>query len=345
MVELRMRKREIWRDGGNHDKKLGVRQYGVRVSLPCPRRQVWFLISRVITPIQARSNPIRQVVPLISHIRLYPPHHSQLHPPSHSFSSTTQPSSQNTKLTNFSQSLHGMIMSQHQVQHTLTIVCTEYSILRVQHTLSTAFSKYSILQVQHTPSTASTQHCVSTLHSHDYKLTPECSLSFLCDFPHHRPPSASYPWEIKGNVTLSQLHGWELTNWWIECLHPACHPSTASKYTSNLARLWPPSALRNSLDDWVYMNIHTWMITPSKFTLSWPPCACLNSLDYGLQVSIFMASKLISPNSLDDGLHVYLHTPSILFFESISEYTQSSSSGTPPIAPIHRLQQTQIFRL
>jgi hypothetical protein len=38
---------------------------------------------------------------------------------------------------------------------------------------SIAYSEYSIQ-----PSTESTQDCLSSLHTHDYELTPECSFSF-----------------------------------------------------------------------------------------------------------------------------------------------------------------------
>jgi len=75
-----------------------LREFRVPVNLPSLIRQVRVPIRRVITPIQCLPNPIRQVVPLISHIRSYPPHRSHLHPPYLSFSSTSQPSSQNTKL-------------------------------------------------------------------------------------------------------------------------------------------------------------------------------------------------------------------------------------------------------
>jgi hypothetical protein len=42
-----------------------------------------------------------------------------------------------------------------------------------------------------TLSTASTQDCLSSLHSHDYELTPEHRFSFRRASLHDRPPSAS----------------------------------------------------------------------------------------------------------------------------------------------------------
>jgi len=157
-----------------------LREFLVWVNVPSPIRQVRVPIRRVMTPIRCLPNPIRQVIPLISHIRSYPLRRSHFHPPSLSFSSTTQPSSQNTKISHPSLSLHAMIMSWHWVQHT--------------------------------PSTASTRDCLSSLHSHDSKLTPECSFTFWRSSLHDRPPSASSPWEPKGKITLSHSHGCKLTN-------------------------------------------------------------------------------------------------------------------------------------
>ena len=170
MVELSMRKREIRGDGGTHHEKLGFREFRVRVNWPSPIRQVRVPILRVITPIRDLPNPIRQVVPRMSHIQLYPPYQSHLHLPSLTFSSTTQPSPQNTKLCHPSLSLHDMIMSWHWVQHT--------------------------------PSTASTQDCLSYLHSHDYELTPECSFSFQRTSLHDSHGCELTNWWIESHHTV-----------------------------------------------------------------------------------------------------------------------------------------------
>jgi len=120
-------------DGGNHHEKLGLREFCVRVNLPSPIRQVRVLIRRVITLIRGLPNPIGQVVPLISHIRSYPPHHSHLHPPSLSFSSTTS-----------------TIIAEHKVMSSLSISpCHDHELTPVQ-----AYTQYSIHPVQRTPSTA-----------------------------------------------------------------------------------------------------------------------------------------------------------------------------------------------
>jgi len=177
-VQLRTRRREMIGDEANHHDELGLLEFRVRVDWPSPIWHVWVPIRRAITPIRCLPCPIRQGLPLISHICLYAPHCSHLYPPSLSFLSTTLPSSQNTKLSHPSLSLHAMIMSWHQVQHTP----------------STTYTDYSIHRVQYTPSTASTHDCSSSLHSHNQELTPECSFSFRRTSLHDRPPSASLPW-------------------------------------------------------------------------------------------------------------------------------------------------------
>jgi len=163
-------------------------------------------------------------------------------------------------------------------------------------------------RVQHSPSTASTPDCLSSLHSQDYELTPECSFSFRRASLHDRPPSASSPWELKGKVSMSHSHGCKLTNWWIESQHLACHPSTASKYLSNLAQSWPPSVSPNSLDDSLQVHLQTRAITASNCISKHARLRPPSLHNHGLQVPI---SKLArsrppseSPNSLDHGLQV-----------------------------------------
>jgi len=124
---------------GNWD----LRESCVRVNLPSPKWQVRVPIRGVIPLIGHRANGIRQVVPLISHICLYPPHHFHFHPPSLSFSSTTS-----------------TIITEHKVKSSISIsvlygrdLTPSTSIHRVQHTPSTAYTEYSIHRVQYTPST------------------------------------------------------------------------------------------------------------------------------------------------------------------------------------------------
>jgi len=142
------------------------RDFHVRVDLRSRIRQLWVPIWHVITPIWGLVNSIRYVVPLIYHIRSYPPHHSLLHPPSLTFSSTTSTTIAELKVKS-SLSIspchdHELTRSTsiHQVQHTPSTAYTEYSIHQVQHTPSTACTEYSIYRAQHTPSTAYPTLCV-----------------------------------------------------------------------------------------------------------------------------------------------------------------------------------------
>ena len=197
MVELRTRKREMRAYGRNHHENLGhntlscVSQSTIPdIADTSPDPACNDADKRSSQPNQASHTPDFS----------YPVVSSTLFSSSStvvSFSSTTLPSSQNTKFSYPSLSLHVMIMSWHWVQHT--------------------------------PSTASTQDWYSTLHSYDYELTCECSLGFRRASLYDQPPSASPPWELKGEVTMSHSHVCELTHWWIQSQHPACRPSSASK--------------------------------------------------------------------------------------------------------------------
>jgi len=260
-----------------------IREFRVRVNFQSGIRQVRVPVWCVMTPIWGLSNPIRQVVPLISHIHLYSPHHSHLHPPSLSFSSTSQPSLQNTKWSHPSLSLHGRIMSWHRVQHT--------------------------------PSTASTQDFLSSLHSHDYQLTPECRFSFRRASLYDRPPSASSLWELKSKVTSSHSHRWDSTNRWVESQHRVRRPSTASTYSSNLTRSRTPSASPNSLGHGLQVHLQTRSITASK---------CISK-----PARLWAASA--SPNSLYYSLGVYLWVHSIFIFRRTSNRSQAAPAASPDI--------------
>jgi len=105
-----------------------LREFRVRLNSPFLVQQVRVPIQRVTTPLRGLLNPIRQVVPLISHSRSYPPYRSHLHPPSLPFLSTTLPSSQEH---NVKSSLSFSPCHHHEL--TLSAAYTEYSIHRVQH--------------------------------------------------------------------------------------------------------------------------------------------------------------------------------------------------------------------
>jgi hypothetical protein len=100
------------------------------------------------------------------------------------------------------------IIAEHKVKLSLSISpCNDHEL-----TLTTAYTKYNIHRVQHTPSTAYTDDCLSSLHCHDHELTPECCFSFHCASLQDQPPSTSFPWNLKGNVTSSHSDGCKLTH-------------------------------------------------------------------------------------------------------------------------------------
>jgi len=182
-----------------------LREHCAQINLPSPVSSLWFPIRSVIILMQRLSNPTRQVIPLIFHIRLYPPHHSHLDTPTLSFPSTTLPSSWNTQLHYHSLSLHAMILTYHNIQHTPRTAYIQYSIHWVQYTPRTAYTEYYIHWVQHTLSIA---YAMNIIHPWLFAFP---SSSWLCIDPwmvpqfddtslHDRPPSASSPWELNKKV-------------------------------------------------------------------------------------------------------------------------------------------------
>jgi hypothetical protein len=116
-------------------------------------------------------SPITHIVPLISHIRSYPPFRSYLHPSSLFV-------------------VHNCtIIAEYRVKSVLTISpCRDHEL-----TPRTAYTKYSIPQVQHTLSSASTQDCMSSHHSQELMLTFQCSYSFRRASLQDQPQPASSP--------------------------------------------------------------------------------------------------------------------------------------------------------
>jgi hypothetical protein len=132
--ELRMRRCQMRPDGANHHGKQGHREFCVWVNIPSRTRQVRVPIQCVISLIWLLLNPFRQVLPLISQMCSNPMYRCHVHPASLSFSSTTLPPLQNSKLSYSSLSLHAMIISCYQVQYTPGTIYTKYSIHQVLHT-------------------------------------------------------------------------------------------------------------------------------------------------------------------------------------------------------------------
>jgi hypothetical protein len=182
-------------------------------------------------------------------------------------------------------------MCWHQVQ-----AYTEY-----KHTPST-----SINRVQHMRSTVSTHNCLSSLHSHSYKLTPQCSFSFQRASVLDRPLSASSPWALKGKATFSYSNSWQLTNWWIESPHAArsinhlpvlvqSRSITVCKCISHAARTQCLSVSPDLLDDGRHVHLQTPSITASKCIsrLAWlrPASSHAYRLQVHLQTPSITASK------------------------------------------------------
>jgi hypothetical protein len=201
MVELRMRKREMTGYGWNHYENLGLKRISCASQFTIPDtagtnpNQACYEVFRTKS---GKSYPCILISDRILHIVLI------LIP----YLSLSRP----------------QLYHQHRTQSKVITLCffmsgswvdTEYSIPQVQHTLSTVYTEHSIHQVQHIPCTASTQGCLSSLHSHDYELTPECRFSFQNASLYDWPPSASSLWQLKGKVSLSHSHSCELTNWWV----------------------------------------------------------------------------------------------------------------------------------
>jgi hypothetical protein len=109
---------------------------------------------------------------------------------------------------------------------------------------------------------------------------------------------------------------------------------TASKYSSNLARSWPPSGSPNSLDYGLQVHLQTRSITASKCISKLARLRPPSSHDHGLQVHLqtrsISASKCISklarlrpPSSHDHGLQMHLQTRSVTASKCMSKLARS----------------------
>jgi len=188
-----------------------------------------------------------------------------------------------------------------------------------KYTPSTVSTDYSIHRLQHPPTTASTEKYSPSIHSHNYKLTPDCSFSFWGASIHDGLPSASAPWELKGKVILSHSHGCESTNRCIVSQLPAHYSLTASKYSSNLAQSQPPSVYLNSLNYRLQVHLQTSSFTASKYIFSlirlWP----LTSHDHGVQVHLQTRQSTASKFAQSSPASAYLRTRTIMAAECISQ--------------------------
>jgi len=318
--------------GENTLRNWDLREFRVRVNLPSPIWQVQVTIRSLITPIRGLPNPIRQAVPLISHIRWYPPHRSHLHPPSLSSSSTILPSSQNTKLNHPSVSLHAMIMSSHRVQHTLSTASTEYSIHRVQHPPKIVCLPFILMITSWPLSVASASGVPPYMIDRHLPAWHESSkVKSSC----HIPTVVSWLTDERGLSTrhtvnrpppstrLNSLnHGRQVY------LHS--RSIMAPEWNSKLTGSWPPNLLDYGLHiptilaSQVHFQIHSITASKciSKLPQSRPRSASISSLDHGHQTRSIPASKFAwswppsaSPSSLHHGLEVHLKSRSIMACE------------------------------
>jgi len=209
---------------------------------------------------------------------------------------------------------------------------------------------------------------MSSLHSHDFELTPGSSFSFLhTSLSIHRHQPVLHK-SFKGEVTSSHSHSFELTNRWRESQNLARLQLTASrsitlKFSSNLARSKPaPSAFPNSLDHSLLVHLQPESIMASKcssqFTRSRPPSASPNSLYHGLQVHLSVhsisGSKCITKLALSQpasallsalhlGLEVNLQTQSIKASKCSSRFTRSQAARASLNSLDHGLQGRSQF--
>jgi len=145
-------------------------------------------------------------------------------------------------------------------------VNTKYSIHRVQHTHSTPCTVYGIHGVLYTLFTPSTQDGLSpaaglsviSWQTMWYSIT---SIPTITTKPRNRVSAPVVP---PFQTTLSIL--------------------TATKHSSNLAWLYPPSASPNLIVHNFQMYLRTRTIMASKFARSQPPSAFPNLLNHGCEV-------------------------------------------------------------
>jgi len=320
-IELRTRRRERRSNAANHHEKLGLDKFQVQVNFASPIGQVRVPIWRVITPTWGLPNPIWPVLPLISHNRSYPPHHSHFHP---SFS---------LFLVHYShRRTHSDVIPLY-LSMPWSWVDTEY-----KHTLNTAYTMYSIPKIVclpfilmitgwplnvawasgvppyridcHQPAPHQSAQVKSPCHIPTFasQLTDEWSLSTRRAM-HQAPPSGC-------RISLDRI---------LRSLSPTSHDYgrqvrliMASKCISQLARSRSRSASGSSLDFGlpVYLQIHS-------VTL----CKCISTL-----------TRFQTPSSHDHGLQVHLQPCSIMISECISKFTWSRPPSVSPNPLNFRLQ-------
>jgi len=127
--------------------------------------------------------------------------------------------------------------------HNSTIIArTQSSVIPLYLSLpsSGVNTECSVRRMLHTPTAAYTSDCLSSLHSLDFELTPECSFSFWrtsLQIDCHRPVLHN---SFTGKVTSSHSHGFKSTNQRTESQHLVRLQSTASRSSTSTYSSDPP---------------------------------------------------------------------------------------------------------
>jgi len=221
-------------------------------------------------------------------------------------------------------------------------VDTEYSIHQAQHTPSTAYTEYSIHRVLHPPmivclpfifmimswplnvASASGVHLYTIDRHH-----PACHESSKVKLPCHFPTCASHLTDEQGLSTqhailrpppssrpISLNHG-------LQCKSPNSLDYSlqlctimASKFISNVARLWPPSIswLTHLRPASLHYHHHQLYLQTRQITIT--ECICKFTRSQPLSVS---------PTTLDSRLSMHLQTRSITACQFASSWSPSAS--------------------
>ena len=216
------------------------------------------------------------------------------------------------------------IIAEHKDKSSLSISqCHDHKF-----TPSTAYAEYTIHRVQHPPrmvclpfiltimswplNGASTSAVPpSTIDCHQPALHESSKLQSAC----HIPTGAS---ELTDELSLNTRRAIHQP---ASSTHPISLDHSFKLHISNLSRSWPPSVSPDLLD--YGLQVCTIMASKciSKLCWLWPP----SSHDHGLQC--------ISPNSLDQGIQVYLQPRSI----ADSKFARSRSPSASPNLLAHDL--------
>jgi len=332
MVQLRTRKREMRRYGGNYHETLGLRRNSCASQFTIPDTAC------------ARADPECYYTDTTSS----KPNHAS-HTPYFSYPLVSPTSFSSSSSISLVLVHNSTIIAEHKVRSLLSISpCHDHEL-----TPSTTYTKYNIHRVQHTLSTAYTEY---SIHPRFFvfppfswwRVDPWMWLQLPTCLPTRSTAisrlSMRAPWS-SCLVTFPRL-------WVNEMMKRVSAPGAPSidcltvlvqthlVMASRFARSWPPSASTHWLDHNLGVHLYAHSITASKWIskLSWlrPRSPSPNLLDHGLQTRSITASKCISnlaqsqsrsPSlvSFDHGLQVYFQIRSITASKCVSKLAGSRS--------------------